>query len=207
MANDNTRMRIAVFDLNGTFYKKSSKDEFYRFLVAKKPKRLAYYVQMVYYNILLKLNQIKQTEFKENFFNYLDALSPKQVEQYAIEFWQQEYPHNFNMDIKKRLDELKQDGVQIFCASGGLELYVKPLFDLFYPIDGLVGTVVKYKDNTYKVVGEACKNEEKLNRLRKYFGGKPFQIVEAYSDSEEEILTSAEKAYLIKDDVIHPYKP
>lgn len=204
MTADNGKVKVAVFDLNGTFYNKSSKDEFYAFLVAKRPKRAGYYVQMLYYNILLKLHQIRQTEFKENFFNYLDNIPPEQVEQYAAEFWKKEYPANFNMELKKRFDELKQQGVQLFCASGGLELYVKPLFDM-YPIDGLFGTVVKYEDNTYKVVGQACKNEEKLKRLDRHFNGTPYQLVEAYSDSEEDILDEAEKAFLIKDGKITPY--
>ncbi len=205
MTENKDKVKVAIFDLNGTFYNKSSKDEFYAFIIAKRPKRAGYYIQILYYNLLLKLHQIRQTEFKENFFNYLDDIPPEQVTQYAKEFWEQEYPDNFNKELKKRFDELKQQGIQLFCASGGLELYVKPLFDM-YQIDGLFGTVVKYEDNTYKVVGQACKNEVKLQRLEEHFNGKPYQIVEAYSDSKEAILDSADKAFLIKDGKITPYR-
>lgn len=196
--------RVVIFDLNGTFYNKSSKDEFYKFLCAKKPGRIGYYAQMLYFKLLLKLHQIRKTEFKENFFNYLDDIPPRQVEQYAKEFWEQEYPENFNMELKERLDKLRREGVQVFCATGGLELYVKPLFDM-YPIDGLFGTIVKYEDNTYKVVGQACKDKEKLKRLKEHFNGKPYQIIEAYSDSKEDILDSADKAFLIKNGESSPY--
>lgn len=202
---DNEEIKVAVFDLNGTFYNKSSKDEFYKFISAKKPHKLTYYFQMVYYKTLLKMHQIRQTEFKENFFNYLDNMPPDQVKQYAKEFWEQEYPDNFNQELKDRLDKLKKEGVQIFCATGGLELYVAPLFEM-YKIDGLFGTRANYVDNTYLVDGKACKAEEKIARLNQHFKDKTYRIVEAYSDSKEEILEQADKAYLIKDGEIKPYK-
>ncbi|WP_439883260.1 HAD family hydrolase [Pontibacter sp. MBLB2868] len=198
-------IKVVVFDLNLTFYKKSSKEEFFKFLLTKEPSRIHYIFQMMYFKLLKKVNWIRKTEFKENFFNYLDHLRPDQVNAYATEYWKQEYPDNFNLELKQRFDKLKEEGAQLYCATGGLELYVKPLFDL-YPINGFAGTVVKYEDGTYKVVGKACKDEEKLQRIAAYFKGKPYKIIEAYSDSKEAILDKADKAYLIKDNKITPYK-
>ena len=195
---------IVVFDLNGTFYNKSSKDEFYKFICSKRPNRLKYIIEMGYYKLLLKVNQIRQTEFKENFFNYLDDFPPATVENYAREFWEREYPQNFNQQLQKRFTELKAKDALVFCATGGLELYVKPLFDI-YKIDGFAGTRVNYDGHTYLVQGEACKGEEKIKRLEEFLGGKPYRIIEAYSDSKEEILDQAEKAYLIKDGEITLY--
>jgi HAD superfamily phosphoserine phosphatase-like hydrolase len=206
MKQDKEEVKVVVFDLNLTFYNKSSKDEFYKFVCARQPQKLATYFEMAYYKVLLKLHKINKTEFKENFFNYLDNLPPHEVEAYAEEFWQQEFPDNFNQDLKKRFDKLREEGVRIYCATGGLELYVKPLFKL-YEIDGLVGTRVKYENNTYLVEGKACKDDEKIKRVEKDLDGKPFRIIEAYSDSKETILEKAEKAYLVDDGEIKPYKP
>ena len=75
MAQDEV-LKVVVFDLNGTFYNKSSKEEFYKFILKKRPNRLKYMFEMSFYYLQMKLNRIKQTEFKENFFNYLDGLSP-----------------------------------------------------------------------------------------------------------------------------------
>ena len=197
-------VKVMVFDLNGTFYNKSSKDEFYKFIISKRPNRVKYYIQMVYYKVLLKVHQIKQTEFKENFFNYLDNFPPEQVRKYATEFWKQEYPDNFNKKLLKRFADLKGQNVVIFCATGGLELYVQPLFDL-YKIDGFAGTCVAYTGHTYLVEGKASKGEEKINRLEEFLEGQTYRISEAYSDSKEVILEKAEKAYLIKDGVITSY--
>lgn len=205
MKKENEVVKVVVFDLNGTFYNESSKDEFYKFICKKRPNRLKYIFQMYYYKLLLKMHTIRQTEFKENFFNYLDEFPPSQVEAYAIEFWEKEYPQNFNKELEKRFDELKQQGNVLFCATGALELYVKPLFDL-YKINAFAGTRVKYDGHTYITEGLACKAEEKIARLEKYLGGKPYKIVEAYSDSKEEILDEAEKAFLIENGKISPYQ-
>lgn len=198
-------VRVVVFDLNGTFYNKSSKEEFYKFLLKKQPNRIKYFFQMGYFTVLLKLKQIKQTEFKENFFNYLDDFPPAKVEEFAKEFWEQEFSEKFNKELIRRFNELKQQETLLFCATGGFELYVKPLFDI-YEINGFAGTRVKYDGHTYLIKGKACKEEEKIERLEKFLNGKPYRIIEAYSDSEEEILKRAEKAYLIKDGKITPYK-
>ncbi|HSJ11107.1 MAG TPA: HAD family hydrolase [Gillisia sp.] len=197
-------IEVVVFDLNGTFYDKSSKDEFYKFICSKRPKRLKYLLQMGYYKLLLKVHQIRQTEFKENFFNYLDDFPPAMVEKYAREFWNREFPQNFNKELLSKFSEFKAKNIVVFCATGGLELYVKPLFDI-YKIDGFAGTRVKYDGHTYLVQGEACKGEEKIKRLEKFLDGQSYRIIEAYSDSKEEILDRAEKAYLIKDGEITPY--
>ncbi|QCR22699.1 HAD family phosphatase [Pontibacter sp. SGAir0037] len=198
-------VRVVAFDLNGTFYNKSSKDEFYAFICKKRPKRIKYYFEMLYYKLLKQMHQMNHTEFKENFFNYLDDLTPEQVEAYATEFWQQEYPAHFNKKIKNRLDALKQEGVVTYCATGGLELYIKPLFEM-YKVDGYAGTRVAYHNKTYLVQGKACKAEEKLERLEKFLEGKPYTIVEAYSDSRESILDKAEKAYLVENGELKPYQ-
>lgn len=205
MAQSDDEVKVIVFDLNKTFYNKSSKDEFFEFICTKRPKRVAYYFEMAYYKLLRQLHQIRKTEFKENFFNYLDNIPPEQVEAYATEFWGKEFPGNFNKELKEHFDSMKKQGVKLYCATGGLELYVKPLFRL-YAIDGFAGTQVKYDGETYKVQGKACKDEEKVCRMEKHFDGKPFKVIEAYSDSKEAILEEAEKAFLLKDGNITPYE-
>lgn len=199
------KVEVVVFDLNGTFYNKSSKEEFYKFILRKNPNRLKYFWEMSYYYLQLKVHHIKQTEFKENFFNYLDDLPPGKVEEYAREFWEKEFPKEFNGELLNKFSDFKKKGIPVICATGGFELYVKPLFNI-YKISGLVGTRVKYTAETYEVIGKACKDEEKLKRLGELLEGKPYRIIEAYSDSEEEILDRAEKAYLVEGGKLKPYE-
>lgn len=205
MAEQEQKIEVAVFDLNGTLYNKSSKDEFYRFILRRKKKKLLVYFEMQLYKLLLKAHAISQTEFKENFFNYLDHLPPREVEALAREFWKEEFPKHFNRELMYRIHGLRRRGVKVVCITGGLELYVKPLFELF-EIDAVAGTEVDYVDGTYLVRGEACKGKVKLQRLSKIFGGRAYRLTEAFSDSEEDMLNAAEQAFLVKDGQMEPYQ-
>lgn len=196
-------VKVVVFDLNGTFYKKSSKTEFFKFISQKKSSRLKYIFQMGFYQVMQKLNLINQTEFKEKYFNYLNNIPPKKVEEYGREFWEKEYPANFNSELIRIFDEFKKQNVLVYCSTGTLELYVKPLFDL-YEINGFSGTRVNYNGHSYILDGQACKGEEKIKRLEAYLNGKPYRIIEAYSDKKEPILDKAEKAFLIDEGKIIP---
>lgn len=199
-----TKIKVLVIDLNQTFYNKSSKEEFYKFICGQRPRRLRFLFEMAYYKMLSKLNLIRQTEFKENFFNYLDNLPPAEVEAYANAFWQQEFPQHFNPEILARLEKAKAEGQEIFCATGALEVYVKPLFER-YKINGLAGTQTKYNGQTYLVKGQACKGEEKVKRLREHYVGREFILTETYSDREEELFALAQKPFLVKDGKIIPF--
>ncbi|HSI90777.1 MAG TPA: HAD-IB family phosphatase [Adhaeribacter sp.] len=201
-----SEIKVIVIDLNQTFYLKSSKEEFYKFICTKRPWRIGYFFEMMFFNFLKNLNLIRQTEFKENFFNYLDELPPEKVKEYAKEFWQQEFPQNFNQEIMNRLDKAKAEGQEIFCATGALEVYVKPLFEL-YPINGLAGTRTRYTGKTYEVEGKACKGEEKVKRVQEHYAGRSFTITESYSDNEEELFEITERPFLVEDGRIIPYEP
>lgn len=148
---------------------------------------------------------VGQTEFKENFFSYLDGIDPVQVSKYAREFWEKEFPSDFNQVLMLRVKELKQLGIAVYVITGALELYVKPLIEMYKEIDGFAGTRTEYRNQKHLVAGEACKGTVKLKVLRELLNGEPFKIVEAYSDSKEPILDEAQKAFLIKDGKITPY--
>ncbi len=197
--------KIAVFDINGTLYNKKSKEEFFRYVCYKDSYKLLDIYYLILFNFLAKIRAINQTEFKENFFNYLDNIPPEVAEQYAREYWSIEYPQYFNRELLDRVDNLRKEGVKIFCISGGLDVYMNPLYE-FFPVDAHMSTRVKYNGKTYKIIGEACKGKEKIRRLDEYFQGKPYQVVEAYSDSKEDILDIADKAFIVKKGHIEIYK-
>jgi HAD superfamily phosphoserine phosphatase-like hydrolase len=197
--------QVAVFDLNGTLYNKSSKDEFFKFICTKKPASAIKYFHMGRFMILKKLHLVGQTEFKENFFSYLDGISPAQVSDYACEFWEKEFPSDFNQTLMSQVKELKQQGIAVYIITGALELYVKPLVEMYKEIDGFAGTRTEYRNQKHLVAGEACKGKVKLKALGELLNGEPFRIVEAYSDSKEPILDEAQKAFLIKDGKAMPY--
>ena len=201
-----TAHRIAVFDINGTLYNKKSKEEFFKYICYRKNYKLFSLYHLILFKLLAKVRLINQTEFKENFFNYLDGLPPDKVDRYAREYWSVEFPYYFNDNLLKRVEELRKDGVKIVFASGGLDVYMNPLLE-FLKADESFFTQVRYTNQTYKVVGEACKGVEKIRCIEEHFGKDAFRVVEAYSDDPEPVLDMAEQAYLVKKDgKIVPYQ-
>jgi len=199
--------KVAVFDINGTLYRKSSKEEFFKFICFKNGYKILDLYNVVLYKLLAKAHLINQKEFKENFFNYLDDLSPDVVEQYAREYWSIEYPRYFNHTLMNRIEQLRRDQVHILCISGGLDVYINPLFDSL-KVDGFYCTRSTYLNHTYKIQGQACKGEEKIKRLEEHFQGEPYRLIEAYSDDPEELLDRAERAYLLNGEgEVNLYKP
>ena len=194
----NEPLEIAVFDINGTLYRKKSKEEFFRFICYRNSYKVLDIYHLLLFKLLGSLRLVNQTQFKENFFSYLDHLPPEQVARYAAEYWSLEYPRYFNQELLQRVEKLRERGVKIFCISGGLDVYMAPLYELF-PVDAHISTRVMYKNKSYKIVGEACKDEEKIRRLEEYLDGQPYRIVEAYSDDEEAILNQADEAFLVEE--------
>ncbi len=195
--------KIAVFDLNKTLYHKSSKEEFFKYICYRQEYKLVHIFRLTLFVGLAKLHAINQTQFKENFFRYLNNIPPEQVEEYAREFWSIEYPRYFNQELLKRIGELRREGVRIALLTGALEIYVRPLLQ-YIDFDCFSGTQTKYEDGIHHLTGEANKEEEKLRRLDDCFGKGKYVIVEAYSDDKEAMLKKAERAFIVEDGQVKP---
>lgn len=196
---DNNLLNIAVFDLNQTVYNKSSKDEFFRFIFRKRKSKIFHLFGMGFYTLSKEFGLINKATFKENFFHYLDHLSPQTLEAYAYEYWLQEWPQHFNQELLERIETLRSQGVAIYYATGALDCYVKPLFEKILRPDAWLTTRTQYINGRYKVMGKACKDEEKIKRLNQLIHPRPYQIVEAYSDKKEAILEAAKSPFLIEN--------
>ena len=190
---------VVVYDLNKTLYKKSSKDEFFKFICYKKNYKLLSLAELGWYKTMGKLRIFSKTEFKENFYNYLKNLEPDKVRKYARQFWQMEFPEYFREKMIEDIKKFHESGIKVYVITGGFEIYTKYLEELM-PVE-VMGTRTEYVDGNYKVIGEACNDEEKVRRLEEAVG-KDYKLLEAYSDDKEEILSIAEKGYFLDGDHI-----
>ncbi|MGB3617918.1 MAG: HAD family hydrolase [Catalinimonas sp.] len=191
--------RVALFDLNGCLYLGSSKETFYRYICFKHGIKTFNVLRQKAVGLLHQTGLMGQTEFKENFFRYLDGLPPERVAQYAREFWSIEYPKHFNADLLTRVKMLRRDGVQVWIISGAYEVYLMPLGELL-EVDGLIGTKATYRNGRYVTLGRAAKDQEKLHRLDAELGSGQYVLTEAYSDGDETVLRSAEAGFEVRPD-------
>lgn len=187
---------IVVYDLNQTLYKKSSKDEFFKFICYKKGYKLVHLFQIGLLTVAGKMRMMSKTYFKENFYDYLNKIPPEKVQKYAKQFWNVEFPEYFREEMVADIIEKDKAGIKVYLVTGGFEIYIKYLEELL-PIK-VIGTLTKYENEEYQVIGKACNDAEKVRRLDAELK-EGYKILEAYSDDDEEILYKAEKGYLLKD--------
>lgn len=198
-------IEVAVFDLNKTVYHKSSKEEFFKFVCYRRNYKLLDIFQMGLFSSIRELNLFTKTEFKENFFSYLDHLPPERVDEYAREYWSIEWPKYFHAELLDRIALLRKKGIKIYFITGGLDVYVKPLFENFLIPDAWIATRTQYSSGSYHIMGKACKDEEKIRRLEQVLYPSPFRVVESYSDKKEPVLEIAEQAFLLHNKEIIPF--
>ncbi|MBZ9730209.1 haloacid dehalogenase-like hydrolase [Salegentibacter sp. JZCK2] len=187
---------IIVYDLNQTLYKKSSKDEFFKFICYKKGYKLVHLFQIGWLKALGKLRIMSKTYFKENFYDYLNKIPPEKVEKYAKQFWNLEFPEYFREEMVVDIREKDKAGIKVYIVTGGFEVYTKYLEKLL-PLK-VIGTLTKYENEDYKIIGKTCNDAEKVKRLDAEINGE-YRLLEAYSDDDEEILYKAEKGYLLEE--------
>ncbi|WP_017730267.1 haloacid dehalogenase-like hydrolase [Nafulsella turpanensis] len=205
--SNSSLLNIAVFDLNQTVYNKSSKEEFFKFIIHKEKPKAFHLLSMGVYSLGKKMGLLNKTTFKENFFHYLDNIPPQKLKAYAYEYWAGEWPLHFNPELLSRIEELRSRNVAICFATGALDCYAQPLFEHFLQPDYWLATRTQYVQGRYKIEGRACKDWEKIRRINQLIHPTPYQIVEAYSDENEAILQLAQKGFLSKDGKIVPRHP
>lgn len=188
-------LRIVVYDLNKTLYRKSSKNEFFKFLISRKQTKSLNLLRMLPISLVYCLGLLNKTTFKQHFYKYLDGIPPEEMQMLAKEFWDLEYPENFRKSLLREIHQMRNEGVEVYLVTGAYEVYTKYLENLLGV--KVIGTQTTYESGKYKIQGKACNNEEKVRRLKEDVT-EEFEILKAYSDDDEEILYEAEKGYFLK---------
>ncbi len=188
-------LQVVVYDLNRTLYRKSSKNEFFRFLSRKKKSKFQNLFRMLPVSAIYSLGLLNKTTFKQQFYKYLNGIPPEEMEILAKEFWDLEYPENFRKSLLRDIHQARNKGIHICIITGAYEVYTKYLEKLLGV--KVIGTRTTYKNSSYKIIGKACNNKEKVRRLKEEIP-EDFVLLKAYSDDDEEILYEAEKGCYLK---------
>jgi HAD superfamily hydrolase (TIGR01490 family) len=188
---------IIIIDFDETLYKKDSLIEFCKFIYRKKPLQIWAILPQLIGSILFLLKIIDTKKYKELFLMFLYGINENEVEILAKEFWDGTGMENFNANITALFNRKEY---RIICISASPEIYLKPILSV-YQIE-LIGTLLQFKQNKYKILGENCKGIEKVNRLSKYLNTSELEIAESYSDSLTDLplFKISKKSFLIDED-------
>lgn len=182
-----------VYDFDDTIYKGDSTADFVKWCIKKKPTLALHHIKTGTAFCAYKAKLTNKTYFKETMYGFLQHIPD--IDGWVEEFWDE---HISN--IKSwYLDHHKSDDVII---SASPEFLLSPICRRL-GIENLMASQVDKHTGFY--LGINCFGAKKVHRFMEKFNE---DIDEFYSDSksDEPLAKLAKVAYLVKDDILIPWK-
>ena len=200
-------MNIIVYDFDKTIYGGETGTDFLIFYMKKKPLKVFLFGISFVKDILLFLfKKIKLKELKGSYFKFLSDESTDEVEKLANEFWEKRASKVYGWVPNEIIENKKETDYVIVISASPLFLidsFVKKL-GFTHAFGTIMETEVRNGEKYYlpKVVGENCKNVEKVKVINRWAEkeGIKYKIIKFYSDSimDKPLFDIAEKKYWIK---------
>ena len=200
-------MDIIVYDFDKTIYGGETGTDFLIFYMKKNPvKVLLFGISFVKDILLFLFKKIKLKELKGSYFKFLSDESADEVEKLANEFWKKRASKVYGWVPNEIIENKKETDYVIVISASPLFLidsFVKKL-GFTHAFGTIMETEVRNGKKYYlpKVVGENCKNVEKVKVINKWAEkeGIRYKIIKFYSDSimDKPLFDIAEKKYWIE---------
>ena len=188
--------RIAVFDFDGTIYKKDSLIEFCKYIYGRNPWRIFFIFFQIGALLLYKFKFISTTKFKQLFLIYLMGIDASKLQKFVADFWLKERT-NMNEQVLKLAQKAKDENAELIVASASPD-FMLTSFSHSLGFSKCIATITTYTNNVYKIQGLNCRANQKYSRLEQAFP-QGFEIVYAVSDNHDDsfILSKAQFAFSI----------
>lgn len=194
--------KLAIFDVDYTLTKKETLFEFYKFMVKKNPKIIMKLPKIITAGVLFVFKILDAGSAKEMFISFIDGIKEDEMKQYVKEFYNTKLSKILYVDAINTMKKLKSEGYDIYLISASAEFYLNELYNI-KEVDKIIGTRFTCEEGAFKrkIIGENCKGEEKVKRLKEVL-------------KEEKIDVDFKESYMFSDSlsdmplfklVGHPY--
>ena len=183
-----SKIKINLYDFDGTIYDGDSTVDFIKYTFIKYPKSLLHIPVIIWNAILYALRIQGKTKMKEKFYGILTYIDD--IDDFLELFWD---THEKNI-MQYYLD--KKDHSKDVIISASPEFLLKPISKRL-KVKYLIASRVDKQ--TGKTTGYNCHDIEKVKRLNDVFDD--YVVLETYTDSiksDTPILILANKQYLVK---------
>ena len=181
-------MKHNVYDFDKTIYQGDSSVDFYLFCLKKHPAAAIELPVAFVWFILYLFGRCSKIMLKEKFFRFLMHMDS--IDDLLVQFW-----NSHRSKIADFYSNVRNENDIIISASP--EFLLRPICE-HLGINNLIAT--KIDRNTGLHLGENCRGEEKVRRLREEMPDASIQ--EFYSDSLSDLPLAeiAETAYIVRKD-------
>lgn len=159
--------KLAIFDVDYTLTKRETLMEFYFFMLRKNPKLIMHLPKSFFSALLYVIKVLKAGKAKENFIAFIDGIEEHKMKELVEEFYEKKLSKIFYKDAIDTIKKLKAENYKIYLISASAEFYLNELYNI-KEVDKIIGTKFTCEKGKYnrKIVGENCKGEEKVRRLK-----------------------------------------
>lgn len=187
-----------VYNFNYTIYRGYCVLDFYTFALKKHPSLMRFWPHIIVYAFMFLFQRISLARFKQECFCFLKAV--EDTDELIESFWDK---HEKKIQLWYKEKQTENDVITSASPSFLLEPIAKRL-----GIRYLIASDVDKK--TGVCLGEECRGEEKVNRLRKLFPN--LKIENYYSEPmpDKKMLALSTHSYVVDGESIIPvqkYKP
>lgn len=196
--------KLAIFDIDYTITKKETLMELFKYVIKKDKKNLRFLPRAIYCGIMYAIGIYDERKVKETFLRFIDGIKEEELAELVKEFYDERLKNILYDDALKMMKKLKNEGYDIYLISASPEFYVNEFYNI-KEVDKVIGTKFGFENGTFvrKMVGNNCKGEEKVRRLKEVLkDGKievDFKESYMFSDSlsDKPLLDLVGKPYLI----------
>lgn len=175
MKNNKTKNKfdeVVIFDIDGTILKGQSQKHFIDYLFKLKIISLFFYIKILIWFFLYKLNLIKDPKkiAEYSFKKILENKKEGYVNDVTKKFFTEKLIHFFYKDALNLINLHKKEGQRIVLVSNTIDIIVKEVAEYLGVSEYLCTNLEKNKNiYTGKIKGEINYGENKAKNIKKYF--------------------------------------
>ncbi|GEP64609.1 phosphoserine phosphatase [Clostridium beijerinckii] len=196
--------KLAIFDIDYTITKKETLMELFKYVIKKNKKNLRFLPRAIYCGIMYAIGIYDERKVKETFLRFIDGIKEEELAELVKAFYDERLKNILYDDALEMMKKLKNEGYDIYLISASPEFYVNEFYNI-KEVNKVIGTKFGFENGTFvrKMVGNNCKGEEKVRRLKEVLKDEKIEVdfKESYmfsdSLSDKPLLDLVGKPYLI----------
>lgn len=169
--------KLAIFDVDYTLTKRETLVEFYLFMMKKNPRLLKYLPKSLFSSLFYFLKIYDASTAKRVFIRFIDGIEENEMKSIVKEFYEKRFSKLLYKDAMDMIIKMKSEGYKIYLISASAEFYLNELYTI-KEVDKVIGTRFGMESGKHRnhIVGENCKGEEKVKRLKEVLDKENIQV-------------------------------
>jgi len=169
--------KLAIFDIDFTLTKRETLLEFYFYMLKKNPKFIKYLPKSIFSSLLYVLKVYDASKAKKTFIRFIDGIEEKQMRKLVKEFYEKRLSKILYKDAIDTIKKRKYEGYKIYLISASAEFYLSEFYNI-KEVDKVIGTRFAKENGLHRneILGENCKGEEKVRRLKEELKKENIQV-------------------------------